>query len=410
MSKIKVEGTVVELDGDEMTRIIWQFIKDKLIHPYLDVNLEYYDLGIEYRDKTDDQVTVDAANAIKKHGVGVKCATITPDEDRVKEFGLKKMWRSPNGTIRNILGGTIFRAPIIISNVPRLVPGWTKPIIIGRHAFGDQYRATDFKVYEAGTVTLTFTPEDGSEPIVHEVVKMPADGGVVMGMYNFKKSIVDFARASFNYGLQQNYPVYLSTKNTILKAYDGMFKDTFQEVFDAEFKAEFDAAGLTYEHRLIDDMVASSMKWEGGYVWACKNYDGDVQSDTVAQGFGSLGLMTSVLLTPDGRTCEAEAAHGTVTRHFRQHQQGKPTSTNPIASIFAWTRGLEHRGKLDNTPEVIGFAQALEDVVIKTVEGGQMTKDLALLVGGDQGYLSTEEFLGALDANLARTLSASPRI
>ncbi|MDO3647183.1 NADP-dependent isocitrate dehydrogenase [Nocardia mangyaensis] len=410
MSKIKVEGTVVELDGDEMTRIIWQFIKDKLIHPYLDVNLEYYDLGIEYRDKTDDQVTVDAANAIKKHGVGVKCATITPDEDRVKEFGLKKMWRSPNGTIRNILGGTIFRAPIIISNVPRLVPGWTKPIIIGRHAFGDQYRATDFKVYEAGTVTLTFTPEDGSEPIVHEVVKMPTDGGVVMGMYNFKKSIVDFARASFNYGLQQNYPVYLSTKNTILKAYDGMFKDTFQEVFDAEFKAEFDAAGLTYEHRLIDDMVASSMKWEGGYVWACKNYDGDVQSDTVAQGFGSLGLMTSVLLTPDGRTCEAEAAHGTVTRHFRQHQQGKPTSTNPIASIFAWTRGLEHRGKLDNTPEVIGFAQALEDVVIKTVEGGQMTKDLALLVGGDQGYLSTEEFLGALDANLARTLSASPRI
>ncbi|MFD6108351.1 NADP-dependent isocitrate dehydrogenase, partial [Nocardia salmonicida] len=375
-----------------MTRIIWQFIKDKLIHPYLDVNLEYYDLGIEYRDKTDDQVTVDAANAIKKYGVGVKCATITPDEARVKEFGLKKMWRSPNGTIRNILGGTIFRAPIIISNVPRLVPGWTKPIIIGRHAFGDQYRATDFKVYEAGTVTLTFTPEDGSEPIVHEVVKMPEDGGVVMGMYNFKKSIEDFARASFNYGLQQNYPVYLSTKNTILKAYDGMFKDTFEEVFDAEFKAEFDAAGLTYEHRLIDDMVASSMKWEGGYVWACKNYDGDVQSDTVAQGFGSLGLMTSVLLTPDGKTCEAEAAHGTVTRHYRQHQQGKPTSTNPIASIFAWTRGLEHRGKLDNTPEVIGFAQALEDVVIKTVEGGQMTKDLAALVGGDQGYLSTEEF------------------
>ncbi|MFE6925020.1 NADP-dependent isocitrate dehydrogenase [Nocardia sp. NPDC057663] len=404
MSKIKVEGTVVELDGDEMTRIIWQFIKDKLIHPYLDVNLEYYDLGIEYRDKTDDQVTVDAANAIKKHGVGVKCATITPDEARVKEFGLKKMWRSPNGTIRNILGGTIFRAPIIISNVPRLVPGWTKPIIIGRHAFGDQYRATDFKVYEAGTVTLTFTPEDGSEPIVHEVVKMPEDGGVVMGMYNFKKSIEDFARASLNYGLQQNYPVYMSTKNTILKAYDGMFKDTFQEIFDTEFKSLFDAAGLTYEHRLIDDMVASSMKWEGGYVWACKNYDGDVQSDTVAQGFGSLGLMTSVLLTPDGKTCEAEAAHGTVTRHYRQHQQGKPTSTNPIASIFAWTRGLEHRGKLDNSPEVIGFAQALEDVVIKTVEGGQMTKDLALLVGGDQGYLSTEEFLGALDVNLARAL------
>ncbi|WP_328409502.1 NADP-dependent isocitrate dehydrogenase [Nocardia sp. NBC_00403] len=404
MSKIKVEGTVVELDGDEMTRIIWQFIKDKLIHPYLDVNLEYYDLGIEYRDKTDDQVTIDAANAIKQHGVGVKCATITPDEARVEEFGLKKMWRSPNGTIRNILGGTIFRAPIIISNVPRLVPGWTKPIIIGRHAFGDQYRATDFKVFEAGTVTLTFTPDDGSEPIVHEVVKMPEDGGVVMGMYNFKKSIEDFARASLNYGLAQNYPVYMSTKNTILKAYDGMFKDTFQEVFDAEFKTQFDAAGLTYEHRLIDDMVASSMKWEGGYVWACKNYDGDVQSDTVAQGFGSLGLMTSVLLTPDGRTCEAEAAHGTVTRHYRQHQQGKPTSTNPIASIFAWTRGLEHRGKLDNTPEVIGFAQTLEDVVIKTVEGGQMTKDLAALVGGDQSYLTTEEFLGALDANLARAL------
>ncbi|MFI5720915.1 NADP-dependent isocitrate dehydrogenase [Nocardia sp. NPDC051750] len=404
MSKIKVEGTVVELDGDEMTRIIWQFIKDKLIHPYLDVNLEYYDLGIEYRDKTDDQVTVDAANAIKEHGVGVKCATITPDEARVEEFGLKKMWRSPNGTIRNILGGTIFRAPIIISNVPRLVPGWTKPIIIGRHAFGDQYRATDFKVFQAGTVTLTFTPEDGSEPIVHEVVQMPEDGGVVMGMYNFKKSIEDFARASFNYGLQQNYPVYMSTKNTILKAYDGMFKDTFEAVFEAEFKTQFEAAGLTYEHRLIDDMVASSMKWEGGYVWACKNYDGDVQSDTVAQGFGSLGLMTSVLLTPDGRTCEAEAAHGTVTRHYRQHQQGKPTSTNPIASIFAWTRGLEHRGKLDNTPEVIGFAQTLEDVVIKTVEGGQMTKDLAALVGGDQGYLTTEEFLAALDANLARAL------
>ncbi|WP_067673904.1 NADP-dependent isocitrate dehydrogenase [Nocardia miyunensis] len=405
MSKIKVEGTVVELDGDEMTRIIWQFIKDKLIHPYLDVNLEYYDLGIEYRDKTDDQVTVDAANAIKQHGVGVKCATITPDEARVEEFGLKKMYRSPNGTIRNILGGTIFRAPIIISNVPRLVPGWTKPIIIGRHAFGDQYRATDFKVHQAGTVTLTFTPEDGSEPIVHEVVKLPEDGGVVMGMYNFKKSIEDFARASLNYGLQQNYPVYMSTKNTILKAYDGMFKDTFQEIFETEFKAQFEAAGLTYEHRLIDDMVASALKWEGGYVWACKNYDGDVQSDTVAQGFGSLGLMTSVLLTPDGKTCEAEAAHGTVTRHYRQHQQGKPTSTNPIASIFAWTRGIAHRGKLDNTPEVIGFAQTLEDVVIKTVEDGQMTKDLALLVGGDQGYLTTEEFLGVLDANLARELS-----
>ena len=405
MSKIKVEGTVVELDGDEMTRIIWQFIKDKLIHPYLDVDLEYYDLGIEHRDSTDDQVTVEAANAIKKHGVGVKCATITPDESRVKEFGLKKMWRSPNGTIRNILGGTIFRAPIIISNVPRLVPGWTKPIIIGRHAFGDQYRATDFKVFEAGTVTLTFTPQDGSEPVVHEVVQMPDDGGVVLGMYNFKQSIIDFARASFNYGLQQNYPVYMSTKNTILKAYDGRFKDIFQEVFDAHYADKFKAAGLTYEHRLIDDMVASSMKWEGGYVWACKNYDGDVQSDTVAQGFGSLGLMTSVLLTPDGKIAEAEAAHGTVTRHYRQHQQGKPTSTNPIASIFAWTRGLEHRGKLDNTPDVIGFGHTLEDVVIRTVGGGQMTKDLALLVGGDQGHLSTEEFLGALDDNLAKELN-----
>ncbi|QCB50593.1 NADP-dependent isocitrate dehydrogenase [Rhodococcus sp. PAMC28707] len=406
MSKIKVEGKVVELDGDEMTRIIWQFIKNKLIHPYLDVDLEYYDLGIESRDKTDDQVTVDAANAIKKHGVGVKCATITPDEARVEEFGLKKMWRSPNGTIRNILGGTIFRAPIIISNVPRLVPGWTKPIIIGRHAFGDQYRAVDFKVPGPGTVTITYMPEDGSEPIQHELVRFTEEslGGVVQGQYNFNQSIIDFARASLNYGLQQNYPVYLSTKNTILKAYDGQFKDTFQDIYEKEFKAEFDAAGLTYEHRLIDDMVASSMKWEGGYVWACKNYDGDVQSDTVAQGFGSLGLMTSVLLTPDGRTCEAEAAHGTVTRHFRQHQQGKPTSTNPIASIFAWTRGLEHRGKLDSTPEVIGFAQALEDVVVKTVEGGQMTKDLAALVGGDQGYLSTEEFLGALDENLQRAL------
>ncbi len=406
MSKIKVEGKVVELDGDEMTRIIWQHIKDKLIHPYLDVDLEYYDLGIESRDKTDDRITVDAANAIKKHGVGVKCATITPDETRVEEFGLKKMWRSPNGTIRNILGGTIFRAPIIISNVPPLVPGWTKPIIIGRHAFGDQYRAIDFKVPGPGTVTITYMPEDGSDPIQHELVRFTEEslGGVVQGQYNFNQSIIDFARASLNYGLQRNYPVYLSTKNTILEAYDGQFKDTFQDIYEKEFKTEFDAAGLTYEHRLIDDMVASSMKWEGGYVWACKNYDGDVQSDTVAQGFGSLGLMTSVLLTPDGRTCEAEAAHGTVTRHFRQHQQGKPTSTNPIASIFAWTRGLEHRGKLDGTPEVIGFAQALEDIVVKTVEGGQMTKDLAALVGGDQGYLSTEEFLGALDENLQRAL------
>ena len=407
MSKIKVEGTVVELDGDEMTRIIWKFIKDELIHPYLDVNLEYYDLGIESRDATDDQITVDAANAIKKHGVGVKCATITPDEARVEEFGLKRMYRSPNGTIRNILGGTIFRAPIIISNVPRLVPGWTKPIIVGRHAFGDQYRATDFKAPGAGKVTITFTPADGSEPIEHEVVDLPEEGGVVMGMYNFNKSIEDFARASFNYGLDRGYPVYLSTKNTILKAYDGAFKDIFQDVFDREFKEKFEEAGLTYAHRLIDDMVASSLKWEGGYVWACKNYDGDVQSDTVAQGFGSLGLMTSVLLTPDGKTCEAEAAHGTVTRHFRRHQQGEPTSTNPIASIFAWTRGLEHRGKLDNTPEVIEFAHQLEDVVINTVEGGQMTKDLAVLVGDDQGYLNTEDFLAALDENLKRTRAGS---
>ena len=407
MSKIKVEGTVVELDGDEMTRIIWKFIKDELIHPYLDVNLEYYDLGIYSRDATDDQITVDAANAIKKHGVGVKCATITPDEARMKEFGLKRMYRSPNGTIRNILGGTIFRAPIIISTVPRLVPGWTKPIIVGRHAFGDQYRATDFKAPGAGKVTITFTPADGSEPIEHEVVDLPEEGGVVMGMYNFNKSIEDFARASFNYGLDRGYPVYLSTKNTILKAYDGAFKDIFQDVFDREFKEKFEEAGLTYEHRLIDDMVASSLKWEGGYVWACKNYDGDVQSDTVAQGFGSLGLMTSVLLTPDGKTCEAEAAHGTVTRHFRRHQQGEPTSTNPIASIFAWTRGLEHRGKLDNTPEVIEFAHQLEDVVINTVEGGQMTKDLAVLVGDDQGYLNTEDFLAALDENLKRTRAGS---
>ncbi len=405
MAKIKVEGTVVELDGDEMTRIIWQFIKDRLIHPYLDVNLEYYDLGIQSRDATDDQITVDAANAIKKYGVGVKCATITPDEARVKEFGLKKMWRSPNGTIRNILGGVIFREPIVISNIPRLVPNWTKPIVVGRHAFGDQYRATDFKVPGAGTVTITFTPDDGSEPIQHEVVKLPEGGGVVMGMYNFNKSIEDFARASLNYGLKRGYPVYLSTKNTILKAYDGQFKDTFQRIFETEYKDKFDAAGLTYEHRLIDDMVASSLKWEGGYVWACKNYDGDVQSDTVAQGFGSLGLMTSVLMTPDGRTVEAEAAHGTVTRHYRMHQQGKPTSTNPIASIFAWTGGLKHRGQLDNTPAVTDFAETLEKVCIETVESGKMTKDLALLVGGDQGYLTTEEFLAALDENLAAKLA-----
>ena len=401
MAKIKVEGTVVELDGDEMTRIIWQFIKDRLIHPYLEVKLDYYDLGIEHRDATDDQVTIDAANAIKQHGVGVKCATITPDEARVQEFHLKRMWVSPNGTIRNILGGVVFREPIIISNIPRLVPGWTKPIVIGRHAHGDQYRATNFKVPGAGELTITFTPSDGSEPIQHVVAKYGDDGGVAMGMYNYNQSIADFARASFSYGLQRNYPVYLSTKNTILKAYDGAFKDIFAEVFESDFRQEFESAGLTYEHRLIDDMVAAAMKWEGGYVWACKNYDGDVQSDTVAQGFGSLGLMTSVLMTPDGRTVEAEAAHGTVTRHYRQHQQGKPTSTNPIASIFAWTGGLKHRGKLDNTPEVTGFAEALEQVCVETVESGKMTKDLAMLVGPDQGWLTTEEFLAALDENLA---------
>jgi len=404
MSKIKVEGTVVELDGDEMTRIIWKLIKETLIHPYLDVNLDYYDLSIEHRDETDDQVTIDAAEAIKKHHVGVKCATITPDEARVKEFNLKQMWLSPNSTIRNILGGTIFRAPIVIENVPRLVPGWTKPIIIGRHAFGDQYRAFNTKVDRPGTFTVTFTPDDGSEPIVHDVVQIPEDGGVIMGMYNFKKSIQDFARASFKYGLQQNYPVYLSTKNTILKGYDGMFKDEFQRIFDDEFKEDFDAKGLTYEHRLIDDMVASCLKWEGGYVWACKNYDGDVQSDTVAQGYGSLGLMTSVLMTPDGQTVEAEAAHGTVTRHYRQHQAGKPTSTNPIASIFAWTRGLEHRGKLDDTPEVVEFAQTLEDVVIGTVEEGHMTKDLALLIGPEQGWETSEEYLGTIADHLKRAL------
>jgi isocitrate dehydrogenase len=407
MSKVKVEGTVVELDGDEMTRIIWKMIKEQLILPYLDVNLDYYDLGIEHRDQTDDQVTVDAAEAIKRHGVGVKCATITPDEARVKEFGLKKMWLSPNGTIRNILGGTIFRAPIVIKNVPRLVPGWTKPIIIGRHAFGDQYRAFNTKVEKPGTFTVTFTPDDGSEPMVHDVVSIPEGGGVIMGMYNFKKSIQDFARSSFNYGLQQNYPVYLSTKNTILKGYDGMFKDEFQRIFDEEYADEFDKRGLTYEHRLIDDMVASCLKWEGGYVWACKNYDGDVQSDTVAQGYGSLGLMTSVLMTPDGKTVEAEAAHGTVTRHYRQHQQGKPTSTNPIASIFAWTRGLEHRGKLDNTPDVIKFANTLEESVIGTVEGGQMTKDLALLIGEDQPYQTSEEFLDTIAANFKRSLDSA---
>lgn len=404
MSKIKVAGPVVELDGDEMTRIIWQFIKERLIHPYLDIDLRYFDLSITNRDATDDQVTIDAANAIKQHHVGVKCATITPDEARVEEFGLKRMWVSPNGTIRNILGGVVFREPIIISNVPRLVPGWTKPIVIGRHAHGDQYKATNFKVPGAGRLTITFTPEDGSAPIEHVVANYADDGGVAMGMYNFTQSIIDFARASFSYGLKRKYPVYLSTKNTILKAYDGAFKDIFADVFEREFKADFAAAGLTYEHRLIDDMVASAMKWEGGYVWACKNYDGDVQSDTVAQGFGSLGLMTSILMTPDGQTVEAEAAHGTVTRHYRQHQQGKPTSTNPIASIFAWTGGLAHRGLLDSTPEVTGFAKTLEEVVVRTVESGKMTKDLALLIGPDQPWQTTEEFLATLDANLAARL------
>jgi isocitrate dehydrogenase len=404
VAKIKVTNPVVELDGDEMTRIIWKQIRDQLILPYLDVELEYYDLGIEYRDQTDDQVTIDAANAIKRHGVGVKCATITPDEARVAEFGLKKMWRSPNGTIRNILGGVVFREPIIMSNVPRLVPGWTKPIVIGRHAHGDQYKATDFVVPGPGTVTITYTPEDGSAPMELEIAKFPG-GGVAMGMYNYDDSIRDFARASFRYGLARKYPVYLSTKNTILKAYDGRFKDLFAEVFEAEFAAEFAAAGITYEHRLIDDMVAAALKWEGGFVWAAKNYDGDVQSDTVAQGFGSLGLMTSVLMTPDGKTVEAEAAHGTVTRHYRQWQKGQKTSTNPIASIFAWTRGLAHRGALDGTPAVSDFAKKLEQVCVETVEDGQMTKDLALLIAPDAPWLSTDEFMNALDSNLARKLA-----
>jgi isocitrate dehydrogenase len=401
MSKIKVATPVVEIDGDEMTRIIWQFIKDELILPYLEIELDYYDLSIQNRDATDDQVTIDAANAIKRYGVGVKCATITPDEARVDEFGLKKMWRSPNGTIRNILGGVVFREPIVIESIPRFVPGWTKPIVIGRHAHGDQYRATDFVVPGAGTVTITYTPDDpsaGSE-LEFEVAKF-AGGGVAMGMYNFDDSIRDFARATMRYALDREFPLYLSTKNTILKAYDGRFKDIFAEVFESEFKAEFDAAGLTYEHRLIDDMVAQVIKGEGGIVWACKNYDGDVESDIVAQGFGSLGLMTSVLMTPDGSCVEAEAAHGTVTRHYRQHQAGRPTSTNPIASIFAWTRGLAYRGKLDNTPEVTQFAETLERVCIETVVSGLMTKDLALLVGGDAPFLTTEEFLGALRKNL----------
>ena len=403
MAKIKVKNPIVELDGDEMTRIIWQLIKDKLIHPYLDIDLLYYDLGIEERDRTDDQVTIDAAMAIKEHGVGVKCATITPDEARVEEFGLKKMWRSPNGTIRNILGGVVFREPIIINNVPRLVPGWTQPIIIGRHAFGDQYRATDFLFPGKGKLSIKWEGDSG-EIIEHEVYDAPSSG-IAMGMYNLDDSIRDFARACFNYGLQRKFPVYLSTKNTILKKYDGRFKDLFEEVFKKEFTPQFEELGLTYEHRLIDDMVASCMKWSGGYVWACKNYDGDVQSDTVAQGFGSLGLMTSVLMTPDGKTAESEAAHGTVTRHYRQHQKGQPTSTNSIASIFAWTRGLLHRAKLDDTPEVAKFAQTLEQTVIKTVENGHMTKDLALLIGAEQGWLTTTEFLDKVDENFQKAMA-----
>ncbi|MFZ2049940.1 MAG: NADP-dependent isocitrate dehydrogenase [Solirubrobacteraceae bacterium] len=403
MAKIKVEKPIVELDGDEMTRIIWEMIRERLILPYLDVELDYYDLGIESRDASDDQITIEAAEAIKRHGVGVKCATITPDEARVAEFGLKQMWRSPNGTIRNILGGVIFREPIVIANVPRLVPSWTKPIVIGRHAFGDQYRATDLVVPGAGALTLTFTPADDSEPIELEVYDFPS-GGVAMAMYNLDESIRDFARASMRYGLERGYPVYLSTKNTILKRYDGRFKDLFEEIYEAEFKSQFEQAGITYEHRLIDDMVASALKWEGGYVWACKNYDGDVQSDSVAQGFGSLGLMTSVLMTPDGNTVEAEAAHGTVTRHYRQHQQGKPTSTNPIASIFAWTRGLEARARMDGTPAVAEFAQALERVCVQTVEEGKMTKDLALLVGPQQAWQTTEEFLTSIETGLQRAM------
>jgi isocitrate dehydrogenase len=402
-AKITVVNPIVEMDGDEMTRIIWSFIKEQLILPYLDVDLKYFDLSIENRDATDDQVTVDSAHATQQHGVAVKCATITPDEARVEEFGLKKMWKSPNGTIRNILGGVIFREPIVISNIPRLVPGWTKPIVIGRHAFGDQYRATDFVVPGAGTLSVSFVPADGSDPIEIEVYDYPS-GGVAMTMYNLDDSIRDFARASMRYGLDRGYPVYLSTKNTILKAYDGRFKDLFAEVFEAEFKADFEAAGITYEHRLIDDMVAAALKWEGGYVWACKNYDGDVQSDTVAQGFGSLGLMTSVLMTPDGRTVEAEAAHGTVTRHYRQHQRGEATSTNPIASIFAWTRGLGARGRIDGTPDVQGFAETLERVCVETVESGKMTKDLALLIGPDQEYQTTQEFLASIDENLERAI------
>uniref|UniRef100_UPI003216D09D NADP-dependent isocitrate dehydrogenase n=1 Tax=uncultured Draconibacterium sp. TaxID=1573823 RepID=UPI003216D09D len=408
MQKIKVQNPVVELDGDEMTRVIWDFIKQKLILPYLDIDLKYYDLGIESRDKTDDQITIDAANAIKKYGVGVKCATITPDEARVEEFDLKHMWKSPNGTIRNILGGTVFREPILISNIPRLVPGWKQPICIGRHAFGDQYRATDFRTKGKGTLTISFTPEDGGEPVEHKVYDFEGNG-IAMAMYNTDESIIGFARSCMNQALDKKWPLYMSTKNTILKAYDGRFKDLFQKIYEDEFREKFEAAGIWYEHRLIDDMVAAAMKWEGGYVWACKNYDGDVQSDTVAQGFGSLGLMTSTLVTPDGKTMEAEAAHGTVTRHYRQHQKGNPTSTNPIASIFAWTRGLAFRGKLDENEKLIGFANALEQVCIETVESGKMTKDLALIIHGkelkDEHYLTTEQFLEALNENLRAKLN-----
>ncbi|MFC8917433.1 NADP-dependent isocitrate dehydrogenase [Streptomyces sp. NPDC047821] len=405
MSKIKVANPVVELDGDEMTRIIWQFIKDRLILPYLDADLKYFDLGIQNRDATRDRVTVEAADAVREYGVGVKCATITPDEARVEEFNLKAMYRSPNATVRTALGGVIFREPVIMENVPRLVPGWTRPIVVGRHAFGDQYRATDLKVPGPGTLTMTFTPEDGSDPVELEVYDFPG-AGVALAMYNLDESIRDFARASFRYGLTRGYPVYLSTKNTVLKKYDGRFKDLFQEVFDTEFKPRFDAAGLTYEHRLIDDMVASALKWEGGYVWACKNYDGDVQADAVARGFGSPGLMTSVLMSPDGRTVLAEAAHGTVTRHYRRHQQGRSTSTNPIASVFAWTRGLAHRGELDGTPEVVGFARALEEVCVETVEGGQMTEDLARLISPEHPWLTTEQFLDVLDTGLQKRMLA----
>ena len=404
MAKIKVKNPVVEIDGDEMTRIIWEWIRERLILPYLDIDLKYYDLGVEKRDETNDQITIDSANAIREHGVGVKCATITPDEARVEEFGLKKMWRSPNGTIRNILGGVVFREPIVINNVPRLIPGWTKPIVVGRHAFGDQYKATDFKVPGAGKLTMKWEGENG-ETIEHEVFDFPA-AGVAMGMYNLDESIRDFARASMNYGLNRNWPVYLSTKHTILKAYDGRFKDIFQEVFETEFAARFKDAGIVYEHRLIDDMVASALKWHGEFVWACKNYDGDVQSDQVAQGFGSLGLMTSVLMTPDGKTVEAEAAHGTVTRHYRQHQQGKATSTNPIASIFAWTGGLKYRGKFDETPEVVRFAETLEAVCVKTVESGAMTKDLAILIGPDQPWMTTEQFFEAIRVNLEKEMGS----